>query len=92
MENYKMVAQWAATIKIDEALNELQMLKLKYPWLKCEKSLLLLQKLAEELPDMLKIIKLQERENAIHRKYIELNRMADEAIVNSIAQKFNLEI
>ena len=90
MTNYEKVAQWASTLRADEALNELQGLKLKYPWLRCDESLALLQRFAEDLPKIAHIVKLQEKQNAMHRKYIEVNGLADEAIVKAVASQYGL--
>lgn len=90
MKNYEAVRQWVVTVKVDEALKELETLKLKYPWLKCDKALETLQKLDGDLPKITNIILHQEKQNAFHREFIRVNKVADEAIVNAISSKFGL--
>lgn len=90
MKNYEMVEQWAATIQAEQGYNELLALKAKYTWLKCEKALDTLKTLAEDLPKIMLIIKHQEKQNAIHRKYIELNGLADTSIIEAVKQKYGL--
>lgn len=90
MQNYEAVHQWAATVNVEKALKEIEGLKAKYPWLKCEEVLEALQKLSKDLPDIVKIIKLQEKQNAIHRQFVSVNQLADEAIVAAVKSKFDL--
>jgi hypothetical protein len=90
MKNYEMVAQWAATLKADKAHEELSKLKLRYPWLRCDESLAFLEQMKNDLPKITHIIRLQEKQNAIHRKYIEVNELADKAIVEAVAAKYGL--
>jgi predicted RNA-binding protein with EMAP domain len=90
MKNYEMVAQWAATLKVEKAHSELQALKLKFPWLKCDESLAFLEQMKTDLPKITHIVRLQEKQNAIHRKYIEVNNLADKAIVEAVAAKYGL--
>lgn len=90
MTNYTAVRQWAATVKVDEALKEMSGLKAKYPWLKCEKTMAVLEKLDGELGMMMQVILHQEKQNAILRQVIETNKYADETIVEAIKTKFNL--
>jgi hypothetical protein len=92
MENYKKVHQWAAGITVEEGLKELQGLKLKYPWLRCDKSLEALERLSKDLPAIVKILLLQEKQNAIHRMYIAVNGLADTAITEAIIQKFKIDL
>lgn len=99
MENFHLVSQWASTINVDKALEELNSLKTKHAWLKCEETLLFLTQMAQELPKILNIIKLQEKQNAILRHsdsklrgYIKANNMADELIIDDIRKKFNIDI
>jgi predicted RNA-binding protein with EMAP domain len=92
MTNYEMVAQWAATLNSDKAFNELQNLKLKYPWLKCDESLAFLERMNADLPKIANIVKMQEKQNLIHRKFVEVNQIADEAIVKAIASRYNIDI
>lgn len=92
MKNYETVAQWAATLNSEKALNELQTLKLKYPWLKCEESLAFLEKMNRDLPKIGHIVKMQEKQNLIHRKFMDMNQQADEAIVKAIASQYNIDI
>lgn len=75
-----------------EALQELQNLKAKYPWLKCDKSLEALERLSKDLPDIVKIIKLQEKQNAIHRRFIEASKFADDAIVKAMIEQYKIKL
>ncbi len=81
-----------ATITVEPALKEIQDLKAKYPWAKCDKALETLEKLTRDLPAIVKIIMLQEKQNAIHRKHIELNGVADKAIIEAICHKFKIDL
>lgn len=90
MKNYEAVQQWASTIKVDEAVNEMEILKLKYPWLKCDKTIETLKRLNADLPKIINIITHQEKQNAIHRKFIEVSKIADTAIVAAIESRFGL--
>lgn len=90
MKNYEAVHQWAATVNLEKGLVELEGLKVKYPWLKCDEALEALHKMNKDLPDIIKIIKLQEKQNAMHREFVSVNQLADEAIVNAIKVKFDL--
>ena len=99
MRNYEAVSQWAATIDITEGLKELKALKEKYPWLKCDNTLDTLKRFDKELPAIVRIITIQEKQNAVMRfkiarleKFIELNGMADQAIMDDIAKKFNIDL
>ena len=87
--NYKMVKQWQLSINLDKAFAEMQALKLKYPWLKCDDTIAFLKQMDVELPKVLSIINHQEKQNNIHKKFIEVNQLADEAIVKAIESKFN---
>lgn len=91
MKNYEMVAQWAATLKADEAHRELQNLKTKYPWLRCDESLAFLERMKNDLPKISNIVKLQEKQNAIHRKFVEVSQIADAAIVNAITAQYGID-
>lgn len=90
MENYHAIHQWAATLNVDMALREIEGLKLKYPWLKCDESLATLRKMKDDLPKIAHIVKLQEKQNAIHRKFVEVNQLADEAIVKAVQSRYGL--
>lgn len=90
MTNYQKVLQWAATINPEKAKVEIDTLKLKYPWLKCDESVKFITQMFEDMPKVLEIIKLQEKQNAMHRKFVEVSKIADEAIVKAIEAKFNL--
>jgi hypothetical protein len=90
MKNYEMIEQWLATLNTAEAMTEITNLRLKYPWLKCNESYLLIDKMHKDLKKIAGIIKLQEKNNAIHQRFIEVNQMADEAIVKAITAKYNL--
>lgn len=90
MENYRSVMQWLATVNVDAAVKEIEMLKLKYPWLKCDETIATLKKMQNDLPQIVNIIKLQEKQNAMHREYIRVNGLADTAIVEAIKLHYNL--
>lgn len=90
MTNYESVRQWAITVKVDKALAEMQALKAKYPWLKCDHTIEKLMQLDADLPKMINIILHQEKQNAMHREYIRVNGLADTAIAEAIKAKFNL--
>lgn len=92
MNNYEKVAQWAATLKAGKALEELKGLKAKYPWLKCDESLAFLQRMNDDLPKVAGIVKLQEKQNTMHRKFVDVSQMADAAIIKAIASQYNIEI
>jgi hypothetical protein len=92
MKNYKAVQQWASTITVEPGLRELQAAKLKYPWLKVDEALKTLEKLQKGLPEIVKIVVLQEKQNAIHRKFIEVNQLTDTAIIEAISKRFNLGV
>lgn len=99
MENYSLVNQWAASLDAARALQEIEMLRLKYPWLKCNESLDFIRRMSEDLPRILNIIKLQEKQNAILRRsdenlrgYIKANQLADEVIIDDLKSKFNIDI
>lgn len=77
---------------VDPGIKELQAAKLKYPWLKVDEALKTLERLQKDLPSIVKIIVLQEKQNAIHRKFIEVNQMADTAIIEAITKKFNIDL
>jgi len=90
MRNYELVHQWAAGINMDKAYKEITELKNKYQWLKCEETLSFMMKLSMDLPKIIEIIKQQEKQNAIHREFIRVSKIADEAIVHAITEKFGL--
>lgn len=92
MQNYEQVAMWTATLNVDSAVKELRALKVKYPWLRCDDSLVALEKLSSDLPKVVEIIKHQEKQNAFHRKYIEVNKLADTAIVEALIAKFKIDL
>lgn len=92
MKNYEMVAQWAATLNAEKAHREITALVLKYPWMKCPETLAFVDKMMVDLPKIANIVKHQEKQNMIHRKYIEVNNLADEAIVKAIASQYNIKI
>ena len=92
-----MVCQWAAQIKTDKTFKEITDLKVKYPWLRCPETLAFIRQMSEDLPKILNIIKLQEKQNAMLRfeneklhGYINANRMADEFLLDEIKAKYPL--
>lgn len=99
MENYHLVSQWAASLNAEKAFKEILDLKAKYRWVTCPESTTFLAKMYEDLPKILNIIKLQEKQNAILRHeneklhgYIKANQMADACILDDIAKKFNIDL
>lgn len=99
MENYKLVSQWAASLNVEKAFKELNNLRTKYPWLRCDESFQFISQMHEDLPKMLHVIVLQEKQNAVLRfsdqnlrGYINANKLADEAIIDDLRKKFNIEI
>lgn len=99
MDNYKLVSQWAASLNAEKAFKEILDFKAKYPWAKLPESITFISKLYEDLPTMLKIIMMQEKQNAILRRsdqitrgYIHANNMADEIILDDLKKKFNIDI
>ena len=99
MENYHLVSQWAAKMTADKALKEIQDFKDRYTWAILAESNFFIKQMSEDLPKILNIIKLQEKNNSILRYeneklrgYIKANQMADECIINDIAKKFNIDL
>lgn len=92
MRNYQAVKQWASTVQAEAALNELKALKAKYPWLKCDRSIQSLTTIVDDLPKIISIITHQDKHNAIHNEFIRVSKIADEAIINAVAAKFDIQI
>ena len=99
MENYKLVNQWAASLTADKAFKEILDFKAKYSWVKLLESTSFIGHMHEDLPKILNIIRLQEKQHAVLRmeneklrKYIEVNGLADECILNSLKEKFGIDI
>lgn len=92
MKNYEVVEQWAATLNADKAYDEISKIREKYPWLKCDQSFALIAKMYTDLPKIANIIKDQEKQAAIHREFIRVSRMADEAIVYAVASKAGITL
>lgn len=92
MKNYEAVEQWAAGINADKAYNEITKLRLKYPWLKCDESFEVISKLYTDLPKLINIIKHQEEQNLIHREFIRVSQLTDEAIVHAVAEKAGIQL
>jgi hypothetical protein len=101
MENYQLVNQWAASVNSDRALTELTDYLARNPWMakKIPETVAFIQKMAEDLPKIMLIIKSQEKQNAVLRMkndnlngYIKANQLADECILNDIKEKFKIEI
>ena len=90
MENYQIVKQWAATVNIDKAVEELTNLRAKYPWLKLDETTKALLQLSADLPKIVSIITHQEKQNAIHREFIRVSGIADAAIITAIKAQYNL--
>jgi hypothetical protein len=92
MKNYEAVQQWAATLNADKAYSEISKLREKYPWLKCDESFELIAKMYTDLPKIANIIKHQEKQNAIHRMFVDVNKMADAAIIHAVAEKAGIQL
>lgn len=92
MKNYEAVAQWTATLNVDAALKEIEGLKAKYPWLKCEETIDALKKMSDALPKIVTIIKHQEKQNAIHRMMNDTTALSDKAIIEAMMEKFNITL
>jgi hypothetical protein len=99
MLNHQMVKQWASSVRVDKCLKEFTDFKAKYPWSKLDETTTFILKMAEDLHRITHIIELQEvqndllrKENHKLRKYIEVNQMADELIIDDLRKKFNIEI
>jgi hypothetical protein len=92
MRNYEAVNQWASTVSAEKAFSEISKLKEKYPWLKCDESLQFIQKMQKDLPKIVNIIKLQEKQNAIQERVMAVNHMADEAIINAITAQYGIKL
>jgi hypothetical protein len=92
MRNYEAVEQWAAVVNADKAYNEITKLREKYPWLKCDESYNLIAKMYTDLPKIIQIIKSQEKQNAIHREFVRVNRIADDAIIHAVAAKAGITL
>ena len=92
MKNYQAVEQWASGVNADKAYAEINKLREKYPWLKCDESFTLITKMYTELPKLINIIKHQEKQNAIHREFIRINQIADEAIVHAVSAKAGITL
>ena len=92
MKNYQLVEQWAAGVNADKAYDEISKLRLKYPWLKCDESYKLICEMYTDLPKIINIIKAQEKQNTVHREFVRVSRMADEAIVYAVADKAGITL
>jgi hypothetical protein len=92
MKNYEAVNQWAATLSADKAYAEITALKAKYPWLKMDASIALITRMYTDLPKIANIIKMQEKQNAMHRKFVEVSRIADEAIVTALIEQYKIKL
>ena len=90
MRNYHAVHQWVASVDMDKPFTEMAKLKRKYPWLQCEETLKFFSRLSNDLPKIIEIIKQQEKQNAMHREFVRVSKIADEAIVTAIRAKFDI--
>ena len=84
MRNYELVHQWANTVNMDKAFDEMIKLKRKHPWLQCEETLKFFSRLSNDLPKVVEIIKQQEKQNAMHREFVRVSQIADEAIYHAV--------
>lgn len=99
MLNHQMVRQWASSTRADKALKELMDFRAKYGWAKLDEVTNYLKMMVADLPKITHIVELQEvqndmlrKENHKLRKYIEVNQMADELIIDDLRKKFNIDI
>lgn len=99
MLNSQMIKQWASSLRADKAFKELVDFRSKYTWAKLAETTAYLSMMTEDLPRVTHIIQLQEaqndllrKENHKLRKYIEVNQMADELIIDDLRKKFNIDI
>lgn len=92
MKNYEAVAKWAATVNFDKAIDELTAFQAKYPWAKLPETTKQLLKISADMPRIINIIKHQEKQNAIHREFIRVSNLADDAITNAIIEKYNIDL
>lgn len=92
MKNYQAVKQWASTVNLDDAVNEITALKAKYPWLKLDKTTATILKLSADLPKVVDIITHQDKQLAIEKEFIRVSGIADTAITNAIIAKFDLKV
>lgn len=89
MKNYEAIEQWSAGLNADKAYKEITALRAKYPWLKCDESYNMIVKMYTDLPRIGNMIKAQEKLNACYRRIIEVNKVADEAIISAVAEKYH---
>lgn len=94
-----MVKQWASSTRADKALKELMDFRAKYSWAKLDEVTNYLKMMVSDLPKITHIVELQEvqndvlrKENHKLRKYIEVNQLADECIIDDLRKKFNIDI
>jgi hypothetical protein len=92
MKNYEQVELWAASVNADKAYHELTKLREKCPWLKCDETYKLVVQMYTDLPKIINIIKLQEKQNAMHRKFVEVNRLTDEAVIKGITEQYGIKL
>lgn len=101
MENYKLVSQWAASVSADKAFTDILNFKAKNQWAKDKllDATSFIGQMREDLPKILNIIKLQEKQNAVLRMenerlqgYIKANGLADEIILDELNKRFNIGI
>lgn len=90
MTNYEAVAQWAATVNFDKAIDELTKFRAKYPWARLDETEKALLKMSTDIGKIVGIVTHQEKQNAMHREFVRVNRLADEAIINAVKAKFDL--
>jgi hypothetical protein len=71
----------------------------KYPWLKCDEVYLFVDKMQNDLQLIQNIITAQERQinclkfaNAKLHRYIEVNRIADEVLIDQIRDQYKIDI
>jgi hypothetical protein len=97
--NYHLTNQWASSLNADKAFKEILDLKAKYNWINCPESISFIARMHEDLPKILNIIKLQEKQNAVLKManeklngYIKANNLADELILDELRDKYQFDI
>lgn len=92
MRNYEAILMWASTVNLDKSIDELAMIKQKYPWLKMPEITKTMLQMSEDIPKIVNIAKHQEKQNAIHRQFYRVSAIADEAIIRAVADKMGYDI
>jgi hypothetical protein len=89
---YEQLCKYTASIQVGKALAELKALKQKYPWVKCDGTLQVLESLEKDFPKLMNIVKLQEKRAFISKKMFEASALADVASREFMKAHPDLEI